>query len=148
MSKLCSLGLTPEAVLVYLFGSQAGEGVRYLQGKPARPDPYSDLDIAIAFKNPPDDPIATYRLIYREISKVFEPFEVDLVFLHEVDTLFQYEIIKGFRIYEKDELFADQFEEGIMRRSEDLLFKKRILEREIMEAVEDGYFELEYKPNP
>ena len=67
--------------------------------------------------------------------------------MHEMDTLFQYEIIKGIRIYEKDELYADDFEEGIMKRAEDLIFKRRILNNEIMEAIEDGYFEFEYSPN-
>jgi len=134
--------------LVYLFGSQAEKGRRYLQGEGSVFDPSSDLDIAIAFEDPPSESMETYGLVYREISRFFEPFEVDLVFLHEVHSLFRYEIIKGIRIYEKDDSFADEFEEGIMKRAEDLLFKKRILEKEIMEAVEDGYFELEYQPNP
>ena len=134
--------------LVYLFGSQAEKGKRYLDGKRLRSDSSSDLDIAVAFEEPPARPMETYGLIYREMSKIFEPFEIDLVFIHEVDSLFQYEIIRGIRIFEKNERIADEFEEGTMKRSEDLLFKKSILEREIMEAVTDGYFELEYRPNP
>ncbi len=67
--------------------------------------------------------------------------------MHEVSTLFQYEIINGVRIYEKDELLADEFEEGVMKSAEDLLYKKRIFNSEIMEAIEDGYFEFEYSPN-
>jgi hypothetical protein len=68
--------------------------------------------------------------------------------MQEVNTLFQHEIIRGIRIYTRDESDADEFEEGIMKRSEDLLFKKRILDRDIMEAVENGYIEFEYSPNP
>jgi hypothetical protein len=66
--------------------------------------------------------------------------------MHEVDTLFQYEIIKGVRIYEKDEFFADEFEEMIMKKAEDLVFKRRILIKEILEAIKDGYFEFGYSP--
>lgn len=66
--------------------------------------------------------------------------------MHEVNTLFQYEIIKGVRVYEKDEFLTDEFEEGIMKQAEDLLFKKRIFDSEILEAIEDGYSEFEYSP--
>ncbi len=81
-----------------------------------------------------------------QISKIFEPFNIDLVIIHDMDSLFQYEVIKGVRIYEEDERIADEFEERVMKRAGDLIFQKRILEREIMEAIEDGYFEFEYQP--
>lgn len=35
-----------------------------------------------------------------------------------------------------------------MKRAEDLLFKKRVFDKEVMEAIEDGYFEFEYSPHP
>ncbi len=148
LEKIASVAERNNLTLIYLFGSQAEKGLRYMEGEEARPEPPSDLDIAIAFTDPPSDPMKTYGLIYRAFSEIFEPFEIDLVFMEEVNPLFQYEIIKGLRIYEKDELFAEEFEEGIMKRIEDLSYKKRILEREIMEAVEDGYLQIEYRPNP
>ncbi|MEW6417456.1 MAG: nucleotidyltransferase domain-containing protein [Nitrospirota bacterium] len=135
-------------MLVYLFGSHVNKGKKYLEGEYVVPDAFSDLDVAVAFENPPAEAIKTYGILYKEISGIFDPFNIDLIFMHEVDTLFQYEIIKGIRIYEKDEFCADEFEEGIMKRVEDLLFKKRILNNEIIEAIEDGYFEFEYSPNP
>jgi predicted nucleotidyltransferase len=135
-------------VLIYLFGSQEDKGRRYLEGADVVPDAFTDLDVAIAFENPPSEAIKTYGVLYKEISDMFEPFSVDLIFMHEVNTLFQFEIIKGARIYEKDEFYADDFEEGIMKRAEDLVFKKRILNNEIMEAIENGYFEFEYNPSP
>lgn len=137
-----------DCILIYLFGSHTDKGRKYIEGEDVRPDDFSDLDVAVAFKNPPTEPIKIYGNIYKEISKIFEPFNIDLIFMHEVDTLFQYEIIKGVRIYDKDENLTDEFEEGIMKRAEDLLFKKRIFDREIMEAIEDGYIELEYSPSP
>jgi hypothetical protein len=42
---------------------------------------------------------------------------------------------------------ADEFEERIMKKAEDLLFKKRIFDKEIMEAMQDGYVEFKYNAN-
>ncbi len=135
-------------VLIYLFGSQAESGRGFLEGKNLSPDALSDLDIAVALENPPASVLEIYGELYKELSKTFEPFNIDLLFIHEVDPLFQYEIIKGVRIYEKDEDLADEFEEVVIKRAEDLLFKKRIFDRDVMEAIEDGYIEFEYSPNP
>jgi predicted nucleotidyltransferase len=134
--------------LIYFFGSQAEEGRRYLAGEDVKPDLNSDLDVALALRNPPPLTISIYGEIYKEISEILEPFSIDLVFIHELDTLFQYEVIKGVRVYEKDERFADEFEEGVMKRAADLTFKKRMMDHEIMEAMKNGYFEFEYSANP
>lgn len=134
--------------LIYLFGSQADKGKRYLDGEDIGHETSSDLDIAIAFEIPPGEPLKSYVDLYKSFSEIFDPFEIDLVFMHEVATLLQYEIIKGVRIYEKEGPLADEFEEGIAKRAGDLLFKRKIFDSEIMEAIEDGYFEFEYSPNP
>lgn len=135
-------------ILIYLFGSEAKRGKIYFEGGKVMPPPFSDLDVAVSFKKAPEEPMETYGCLYREISEVFLPFNVDLLFMHEVDTLFQYEIITGIRIYASDELAADEFEEGIMKRSEGLFLKKRALDLDMMETVENGYIEFEYSPNP
>ncbi len=135
-------------ILIYLFGSEAKKGRIYSEGGRIKPHPFSDLDVAVAFEKEPQEPMETYSCLYREFSELFSPFQVDLLFIQEVNPLFQLEIIKGIRIYAKEERIADEFEESIMKKSEDLLFKKRVLDREIMEAVENGYIEFEYSPNP
>ena len=135
-------------VLIYLFGSKTEEGKRYLKGESIIPQEYSDLDISIAFENAPSDPMKIHGALYKELSDIFEPFHIDLLFLHEVDPIFQYEIIKGSRIYEKDEYYADDIEEMIMKKAEDLIFKKRVFNQEIVGAIEDGYFEFKYHPHP
>ncbi|MBM3297617.1 MAG: nucleotidyltransferase domain-containing protein [Candidatus Aminicenantes bacterium] len=132
--------------LVYLFGSRAKEGARYLAGETTGFEGLSDLDLAVGFQNIPSEPTRIYGALYREFSEIFEPFNIDLVFLHEMDTLFQYEMIKGVRIYEKCGFPADEFEERIIKKSADLAVKKKILNREILEAIADGYFEFEYQP--
>ena len=135
-------------VLIYLFGSQAEEGRRYLDGREISSDLFSDLDVAILFEKNPTQTMEVYDSLYRELAELFGPFNIDLVFMHEVSHLFQYEIIKGVRIYESDEAMADEFEERIMKRAGDLAFKKRAFDREVMEAMENGYFEFTYIPNP
>ena len=132
--------------LIYLFGSQAENGARYLAGDNISVEDLSDLDVAVAFENIPSEAIKIYGALYKEFSEIFAPFYIDLVFMHEVEILFQYEIIKGERIFEKDEFSTDEFEERIMKMAEDLAFKRRIMNREILEAIEDGYFEFEYNP--
>ena len=133
---------------IYLFGSQADTGKKYVDSEEVTPDRFSDLDVAVAFEIPPQEVIKTYGELYKDISILFDPFNIDLVFMHEVNTLFQFEIIKGVRIYEKNTTQADEFGENIMKRAEDLLFKKRVFDKEVMEAIEDGYFEFEYSPHP
>jgi predicted nucleotidyltransferase len=131
---------------IYLFGSQAAQGNQYFEGADAMPDETSDLDIAVSFKNPPVLPTYTYGRLYRDMGEIFHPFNIDLIFMHELDILLQYEILKGIRIYEADELIADDFEEKIMKLAGDLFINKRIMDREIMEAIENGYFQFEYIP--
>lgn len=136
-----------DCVLIYFFGSQAEQGRRYLEGEEVSVDLFSDLDIAIAFREAPTEVIPIYGKIYKEMAELLEPFNVDLVFMHELGMLFQYGIIKGAKIYEKEVRLTDEFEEEVMKKAEDLMFKKKILDREIMEAVEDGYIEIEYSAN-
>ncbi len=131
--------------LVYLFGSQAKLGEKYLHGEQISPAPYSDLDIAVLFEEISANIIKTYGELYKELCIIFEPFEIDLVFMHEQDSLFQYEIIKGIRIYAKDEDFADEYEELIMKKASDLSFKQKEFIKDVLEAIEDGYFQFEYK---
>jgi predicted nucleotidyltransferase len=135
-------------LFIYLFGSQADTAKRYLNGEDIIPDATSDLDIAIFLDNPSTENIETYGILFRDFSEIFDPFILDLIYMREVNFLFQFEIIKGVRIYAKDESYADDFEEHIMKMTEDLSYKKRIFNNEIMEAMENGYFEFEYRPNP
>jgi hypothetical protein len=60
--------------------------------------------------------------------------------MHEVRPLFQYEIIKGARIYREDEQLADKFEENVMKQAKDLLFKKRIFDHEVWVRRRDSGF--------
>lgn len=67
---------------------------------------------------------------------------MDIVFLQETDALFQYEAIKGVLIYCEDESFFDDYEEMVTKRAADLSYKKIGFEKDFLEAVKDGYFEI------
>jgi len=144
--QIQALARAYDLALIYLFGSQAVQGLHYLDGIEALPAENSDLDIAVAFHTPPAFTMDTYGHLYREADKIFYPFDIDLIFMHDVNILLQYEIIKGVRIYEVDESLAELFEEKIMKLAGDLIVKKRTMDREIIEAIEDGYFQFEYTP--
>ncbi len=128
--------------LVYLFGSQAEAGSRHLRGGEAVAAPGSDLDIGVVFISPPASAVPIYGELYAELAGLFEPFTVDLVFLHEVSALFRYEAILGERAYAASDAFQEEFEERTMKEAADLKFKKRIFDQEVLEAIRDGYFEV------
>lgn len=131
--------------IAYLFGSQKDVGLNYLLGKEVRISETSDLDIGLLLKSYPSDMYRFYGDLYYELSMVLEPFEVDITFLNEVDYLMKYEIITGYRIYAEDETFVDEYEEIVMKIASDLAFKQRLFEKDFLEAIENGHFEIELK---
>jgi len=99
----------------------------------------------VVFEKLPEDIFHTYCEIYADLSILFEPFRVDLVFLQETDILFQYEAIRGEMIYCDDESFLENYEERVLKMASDLAFKKIEFESEFLKAIKDGYFEIEYR---
>lgn len=132
-------------MLAYLFGSQREAGIAFLEGRTLRIDDEADLDIGVVFKIFPEDVFGTYGELYADLSIFFEPFAVDLVFLQETNSLFQYEAITGTLIYCGDELFSEAYEEYVMKMASDLSFKKIQFERDFLRAVKDGYFEIKHR---
>jgi len=138
--------LRPHQVkVVYLFGSQKEAGISFLSGKAPKIDEKADLDVGVVFEKLPEDAFNAYGAIYADLSLFFEPFNVDLVFLQETNILFQYEAIRGEIIYYDDEYFLEEYEEYVMKRASDLSFKKIEFEKDFLEAIKDGYFEIEYR---
>jgi hypothetical protein len=131
--------------IAYLFGSQKEIGVAFLSNMEKEIAEVSDLDIGVVFGQMPNKIFDIYCELYADISIIFEPFAVDLVFLQETDALFQYEAIKGHLIYCEDESFLDDYEEIVMKRASDLSSKKPEFEKDFMEALKNGYFEIEYR---
>jgi predicted nucleotidyltransferase len=131
--------------IAYLFGSQKETGAAFLREEDRKIEKESDLDIGIVFEKLPDSPFKLYGKLYADLSVLFEPFEIDLVFLQEAGALLQYEAIKGEIISCEDESFLDDYEEKVVKRAADLSFKRVEFEKDFFEAIRDGYFEIEYR---
>ncbi len=131
--------------IAYLFGSQMKEGLKFLKGEKYKVKKGSDLDIGVVFEELPPNKISIYGDLYLELSKAFDPFEIDLVFLQEADSLFQYETIKGAIIYSEDEEFLENYEEIAMKKAENLSFKQKEFFKDFLEAIKDGYRKIELK---
>lgn len=113
-----------------------------MTGESVTPDMSSDLDIGLHLVDLPKNMFDFYGNLYSELSDVFEPFDIDIVFLNEVDYLMKFEIISGHRIYAQDEDFADEYEEKVMKFAEDINFKQKLFEKDFLEALRDNYFEI------
>lgn len=129
--------------LVYLFGSQAAAGHAYFQGISAEPISRSDLDIGLVFDTLPASRMQVYGQIYEGVSSIFAPFSIDPVFLQETDYLFQFEAIKGKLIYAVSEATLDAYEDRVLKFASDIAFYLPLFQQEVMEAIENGYFQIE-----
>lgn len=108
-------------------------------------DAESDIDFGVLFVSLPANPLKTYAHLSIELQDIVSPFRVDLLFLHEVDHLIQLEVIQGRCIYSLNDELRESYEERVMMMAGDELeiFKRN--EKDLFEAIEDGYFEFEYK---
>jgi len=146
MKKIEEICIRYNIALCYLFGSQKNVGDAILEGKQIElVDTESDIDFAVLFMIPPENTLETYAYLSLEFQELISPFRADLLFLHEVDHLIQLEVIKGINIYSVAEEFKDAYEEKVMMFASDELEIFKLNERDLFEAIEDGYFEFEYK---
>ena len=129
----------------YIFGSQKDAGIAFLKEIAPRINGKADLDIGVIFEKLPEDVFTVYGEMYADLSLFFEPFRVDLVFLQETAILFQYEAILGEIVYCDDESFLEAYEERVLKMASDLSFKKNDFERDFLEAIKDGYFEIAHR---
>jgi hypothetical protein len=131
-------------LLAYIFGSNQDSGRRYLEGSSYEAREPSDLDVGILTVPSSGTIYERYGNIYLEISRVFAPFHLDIVLLHEVHSLLKFEIISGYRIYAEDEQFADDYEDVVVKFASDLAVKRRMFEPDFVKAIKDGHFEIEH----
>ena len=108
-------------------------------------DPESDIDFAVLFRTPPENTLETYASLSLDLQELVSPVKADLLLLHEVDHLIQLEVIKGINIYSVDDAFRENYEERVMMFASDELEILKLNERDLFEAIENGYFEFEYK---
>lgn len=131
-----------QVAFAYLFGSQAQEGMKYLCEKKWAIEKFSDLDIGVKFLNSVADKIQVYGQLYAKLSIIFKPFNVDLLFMEDLNALIQYEIINGLLIYSQDNDYQDRYEEKILKQAEDLQFNSKQFYSDFHGAIQDGYFQV------
>ena len=123
--------------LAYLFGSQVDKGLSILEGKVVSIcDPLTDLDVGVVTREPLPPPAKRSHLYAKlavDLSDLFEPFPLDLVFLEENHSVFQAEALKGQCIYASSEEEKDNYELNVLRRAADF---RPFLEMFLKEALE------------
>lgn len=135
-----------DVALCYIFGSRQEKGKDILEEKQTKMDDIeSDIDFAVLFRTLPENALKTYASLSLELQDITSPFKADLLFLHEVDHLIQLEAIKGINIYSIDEGFREDYEEMVMMFASDELEIFKLNEKDMFEAIDNGYFEFEYK---
>ena len=142
LEKLKQIFKSHNVVLAYLFGSQKDIGLKYINGGKTRIKQFSDLDIGVLLKTIPQDMYKTCGNISFDLSNIFKPFNIDISFLHEISYLLKYDVISGHRIYTANDVFADEYEEKVVKMASDLAFKRSQFEKDFLEALEDGHFEI------
>ena len=124
---------------VYLFGSMANEGVALLDNKlPVNLDPLADLDVGVVFLQAVSDPkerIELYKKLYSDLSDLFSPLSLDLVFLQETGVIIQSEAINGQLIYSRDDDQRTDYEERVIKFYQDWKPVYDQYTNEVLEAI-------------
>jgi predicted nucleotidyltransferase len=146
MKKIENLCKKHNVALCYLFGSRAEEGLALLEGKNVEiADPESDIDFAVLFETPPKNPLEAYASLSLDLLDLTHPFKADLLFLHEVDHLIQLEAIKGISLFALNNELKEKYEEEVMMMASDEWEIFKLNEKDLFEAIDNGYFDFEYK---
>ena len=124
---------------VYLFGSMSNEGVDLLNNKqPVTIDPLADVDVGVVFLQPVSDTkerIRLYGKIYSDLSDLFSPIPLDLVFLQETGVIIQAEAINGQLIYSRDDDRRTDYEEMVIKLYQDWKPVYDLYTKEVLEAI-------------
>ncbi|MBC7361701.1 MAG: nucleotidyltransferase domain-containing protein [Candidatus Aminicenantes bacterium] len=130
-----------QIALAYLFGSQKDLAYQILLGqKIEMTDPLADIDLGLVFKSHAAFALSPhlprhilYADLYNKLSELFLPYPLDLVFLQESHSVFQFEAIKGICVYAISEAFKDDYEMMILRRAADFKYTLETFAREALE---------------
>jgi len=105
---------------LYVFGSRAGEIHKAMDGDGFEMGPTSDFDIAV--KLPGDRRISVREKaeLAIELENLLGVERVDFVVLSEMDPFLAVNIIRGERVFCRDDYAADDYELYVLRRAGDL----------------------------
>lgn len=127
--------------LAYLFGSYAEVGYRMLQGeKPKVYDPMGDTDLGLVFEKDkfPKDVPKVYSSLYCELEDFFRPLRLDLIFLQEAGSLFQYQAISGICVWAVSNDLRSDYEEHVIKYASDWKFELDLYYKEMLEELKEG----------
>jgi hypothetical protein len=114
---------------LYAFGSRGQAAVLFVQTGTPMPARQNDLDIGVLPRNPLS--VSQKVQLALALETLFNVPRVDLIALSDADPFLAANIIRGERLYARDEYQADEYELYILRRAGDLA----PLERERMALV-------------
>ena len=119
--------------IIYTFGSHAKEVLEWIEGKVPTFSvaPLSDVDIGVKPSLKIGFSVKEKVQLASALEDLFEVNRVDLVVIPETDPFLAANIIRGERIYSKDEHEADEYDLYILRRAGDLI----PLERERIDLI-------------
>ena len=124
---------------VYLFGSMAKEGAELLNDIiPDTVDSLADIDVGIVFIQSVSNTverIKIYKKLYADLSTLFSPINLDLVFLQETGVILQFEAINGQLVYSHDEDQSMDYEEKVIKYYQDWKPDYDLYTKEVLEAI-------------
>ena len=132
LEEICqSFGLA----ILYVFGSQAANARDWIEGKLDHlPPGPSDLDVGVKGLSGRSLFVADKVNLAIALEDFFGCPRVDLVLLAEADPFVAAEIIRGERLFVRDEHEADEYDLYVLRRAGDLA----PLERERIALILEG----------
>ena len=101
-------------------------------------DPLADLDVGVVFLQAVSDPkerVKLYKKLYSDLSDLFSPLSLDLVFLQETGVIFQSEAINGQLIYSRDDDQRTDYEERVIKFYQDWKPVYDQYTNEVLEAI-------------
>jgi predicted nucleotidyltransferase len=117
---------------LYLFGSRSEEIRNWLDREPGISiQSSSDIDVGIKVKTDERWPIERKISLTIDLEDHFACKRIDLILLNEADPFLAAEIVRGERVYARNEDEADEFDLYVLRRAGDLA----PLEKERMELI-------------
>jgi len=123
LSNLCK---QHQVHALYTFGSRSKEVLAWVGGDTAElSQGISDVDIGIKTGFDQKWDVKQKVLFAIALEDFFDCSRVDLVVLEDADPFLAAEIIKGERLFARDEYEADEFDLFVLRRAGDLIPLKR-----------------------
>lgn len=116
--------------ILYAFGSRSHEVLEFFENDaPKLSTSGSDVDIGIRLMEGKRLDIQEKVQLAIKLEDLFAVNRVDLVSLSEADPFLAVEIIRGERIFTRDEFRADEYELYLLRRAGDLIPLERERQR-------------------